>query len=150
MATTGTDLVTRLFEEAFNQRDLTVLTDLVANDFVEHALAPFGTEAPGRVVGPDHMRGVVEWLVDQYPDLTMTVEVVVTEHDTTAVRVRSEGTNLGALNGVIAPTGKRFSAEQSHWYRVEGDRLAEHWATRDDLSAMIQLGVIPPPEPPPS
>jgi predicted ester cyclase len=148
MTTTGTELTRRLFDEVFNRRDLAVVDDLVAADFVEHAVAPFATEPPGRVAGPAHMRGVVEWLTDQYPDLTMTVEAVVTEGDTTAVRVRSEGTNLGRLNGVMPPTGEHFTAEQSHWYRVDGDRLVEHWATRDDLSAMVQLGVIPRPGPP--
>ena len=28
-------------------------------------------------------------------------------------------------------------------------KLCEHWATRDDLSAMLQLGVVQPPGPPP-
>jgi SnoaL-like polyketide cyclase len=62
-----------------------------------------------------------------------------------AVRVFAEGTNLGPLNGVVPPTGKRFTARQSHWFRVEGGRLAEHWATRKDLPVMLQLGVVQPP-----
>ena len=62
-----------------------------------------------------------------------------------AVRVLSEGTNSGPLNGVVPPTGKRFSARQSYWYRVVDGKLAEHWATREDLPAMLQLGVILPP-----
>ena len=67
-----------------------------------------------------------------------------------AVRILSEGTNLGALNGVVPPTGKRFSARQSHWFRVADNKLVEHWATREDLSAMLQLGIIEPPGRPPS
>jgi predicted ester cyclase len=148
MTSTGAELTGRLFSEAFNERDLDVLDDLVAEEFFEHAVAPFGTAAPGAVAGPAHMRGVVKWLTDQFPDLTMTVEAVVSEDDLTAVRVLSEGTNLGALNGVMPPTGRRFRALQSHWYRVASDRLVEHWAVRDDLATMLQLGVIPPPGPP--
>jgi predicted ester cyclase len=75
----------------------------------------------------------------------MTVEAIVAEGDTVAVRVLSEGTNLGPLNGVMPPTGKRFSARQSHWFRIEDGKLAEHWATREDLPAMLQLGVVRPP-----
>ena len=78
----------------------------------------------------------------------MTIESIVEEGDLIAARVLSEGTNSGLLNGVIPPTGRRFSATQSHWFRVEDGRLAEHWATREDLPAMIQLGVISPPGPP--
>jgi predicted ester cyclase len=78
----------------------------------------------------------------QFPDLQMTIEAMVAEGDTVAVRVVSEGTNLGPLNGVVPPTGGRFKARQSHWYRVEDGKLAEHWATREDLPAMMQLGIV--------
>jgi SnoaL-like polyketide cyclase len=61
-----------------------------------------------------------------------TVEAAVAEGDLVAARVLSEGTNLGPLNGVMPPTGKRFSAYQSYWYRIENGKLAEHWAVRDD------------------
>jgi predicted ester cyclase len=85
----------------------------------------------------------------QLPDLQMTIEAIVAEGDTVAVRVLSEGTNLRPLNGVVPPTGKRFAARQTHWFRVADRQLAEHWATREDLVAMLQLGVIqPPPRPP--
>lgn len=50
-----------------------------------------------------------------------------------------------ALNRVVPPTGKRFIARQSHWFRVADGKLVEHWATRDDLTAMLQLGILQPP-----
>jgi hypothetical protein len=33
---------------------------------------------------------------------------------------------------------------------VEDGKLAEHWAIREDLPAMLQLGVVQPPGRPPS
>jgi predicted ester cyclase len=117
----------------------------MAEEYLEHAPAPFSESAPGRVNGPQAMRKTAEWLLAQFPDLHMKIEAMITEGDTVAVRVLSEGTNLGPLNGVVPPTGKRFSARQSHWYRVRDGKLAEHWATREDLAAMLQLGVIQPP-----
>ena len=143
MPTSNHDLVRRLFDEVFNQREFGALADIVAEHFVEHAISPFGAEPPGLVDGPSHMRGVVEWLVNQFPDLRMSVETVVAEDDAVVVRVSSEGTNLGLLNGVFPATGKRFSAVQGHWYRVDDShKLAEHWAVRDDLRSMMQLGVV--------
>jgi predicted ester cyclase len=94
------------------------------------------------------MRNVVTYLVDQYPDLVMTIESIVSEGDTVAVRVFSQGTNLGKLQGVMPPTGKKFSGRQIHWYRAEGGKLAEHWAVREDLETMLQLGVVQRPGPP--
>jgi predicted ester cyclase len=142
------ELVHRFFEGLMSQGDLTVADEIAAPTYVEHAVAPFGREEPGPVRGPDHLRGVATWLRDQFPDLTMTVELVAQERDLVAALVRSEGTNLGPLNGVVPPTGRRFDALQSHWFRVVDGRLAEHWATRDDLPTMLQLGVIQPPGPP--
>ena len=112
MSEADKELVRRHFEEFWNQQNLGVADELMAQDYVEHAVAPFGQAEPGG--GP------------------------------------GAGTNLGPLNGVVPPTGKRFSARQSHWFRVEDGKLAEHWATREDLSAMLQLGVVQPPGRPPS
>ena len=96
------------------------------------------------------MRQTADWLLAQFPDLHMTIEAMVAEGDTVAVRVVSEGTNLGPLNGVVPPTGRRFKASQSHWYRVEDGKLAEHWATGEDLPSMLQLGILEAPGSPPS
>jgi predicted ester cyclase len=139
------DLVRRHFEEVFNRRDYDAAAELVAEDYLEHAVAPFGEAEPGRVNGPAAARQTAEWLLAQFPDLKMTIEAIVAEGDMVVARVLSEGTNLGPLNGIVPPTGRRFSARQSHWYRVEDGKLAEHWATREDLPAMLQLGVVQPP-----
>jgi predicted ester cyclase len=150
MSKVNKELVRRHFEEIWNGRDLAVADELMAQDYLEHAVAPFGQAEPGRVNGPAATRQTARWLLAQFPDLHMTIEEIVGEGDLVAVRVLSEGTNLGPLNEVVPPTGKRFVARQSHWFRVENGRLAEHWATREDLVAMLQLGVIQPPGPPPS
>lgn len=128
-----------------SQGRLEVCEDIAAADYVEHALAPFGAHEPGRVNGPDHLKATAQWLRDQFPDMRMIVEMTVSEGDLIAVLVTSTGTNRGPLNGVLPPTGRPFSARQSHWFRVRDGRLAEHWATRDDLGAMMQLGAIAPP-----
>ena len=149
MSGASKELVRRHFEEIFNRKNLAVCDEIMAEDFVEHAVAPFAQSAPGRVNGPRAMRATAEWLLAQVPDLHMTVEAIVAEGDTVAVRVLSEGTNLGPLNGLAPPTGKRFVARQSHWFRVADDKLVEHWATREDLPTMLQLGIIQPPGEPP-
>jgi predicted ester cyclase len=142
------DLVRRWVEDLFNDRNLSAADDLMSDTYIEHATAPFGTNEPGPMPGPDGMRRTVSWLVDQFPDMHMTIEEIIAQGDLVACRILSSGTNLGRLNGVMPPTGKPFSARQTHWFRVEDGRLAEHWATRDDLTAMLQLGVIAMPGPP--
>lgn len=143
-------LVRRFFEDLMSRGDLACCDEIAAPNYVEHALAPFGEDEPGVVAGPEHLRGVTVWLRNQFPDLAMTIESIVEEGDVVAARVRSNGTNLGPLNGVTPPSGRRFDSRQSHWFRIEDGRLAEHWANREDLLTMMQLGVIRPPEGPPA
>ena len=150
MSEADSELVRRHFEEIFNRKNLAVCDEIMAEGYVEHGVAPFAQTAPGRVNGPQAMRATAEWSLARFPDLRMTMEAMIAEGDTVAVRILSEGTNLGPLNGVVPPTGKRFSARQSHWLRVGGGKLVEHWATREDLPTMLQLGIIQPPGGPPS
>ena len=110
-------------------------------NFEQHGVAPFAEAEPGNVNGPRAMRSTAEWLLAQFPDLHFTVEEIVAEGNTVAVRLLGEGTNLGPI-GPLPPTGRRFSARSSHWFRVANGKLAEHWATRDDLTAMVQLGIV--------
>lgn len=138
------DLVRR-WVEMFNTHDLADAGKIAAVDYLEHAIAPFGRTETGQVDGPAHLRDAAEWLIAQFPDIRMAIESMIAEGDVVAARVASTGTNLGPINGVIPPTGRSFSTLQSHWFRVRDGRLAEHWATRDDLGTMLQLGVIPAP-----
>lgn len=143
------DLVRR-WVELFSGKDPTDADRIAGHRYVEHAMAPFAANEPGEVVGPAHLRASVTWLRDQFPDIEMTIESIVAEGDAVAVRVASRGTNLGPINGVIPPTGAPFSSRQSHWFRIHDGRLVEHWATRDDLTTMFQLGLVPGPGRPPS
>ena len=150
MSEADKELVRRHFEEIFNRKNLAVCDEIMAEGYVEHGVAPFAQTAPGRVNGPQAMRATAEWSLARFPDLRMTMEAMIAEGDTVAVRILSEGTNLGAISGVVPPTGKRFSARQSHWFRDADEKLVEHWDTREDLPAMLQLGIIQPPGEPPS
>lgn len=141
----GKQLVRRHFDEIWNGRNLDVCDELMASAFVEHAAAPFSSDSPGSVNGPQAMRGTCTWLWDQFPDLTMTIQTMIADGDLVAALVLAEGTNTGKLNGFLPPSGRRFKYLQTHWFRVNDGQLSEHWATRDDLSAMLQLGVVTPP-----
>ena len=51
--------------------------------------------------------------------------------------------NGGMLVGV-QPTGKRFEVSHIHWYTLRDGKIVEHYANRDDLGMMQQLGLVPP------
>jgi predicted ester cyclase len=145
MSETGKVLVRRLIEEVWVGGNASTAEAITASEYIEHATAPLGGDAPGAVDGPRHSLNIGQWLRAQFPDLEMTIEALIAEGDVVAVRASSTGTNLGAFAGVIPPTGKRFVSSQSHWFRVADGKLVEHWAVRDDLSTVLQLGIVQPP-----
>ena len=56
------------------------------------------------------------------------------------------GTHEGAFFG-IPPTGRRFAVRQVHMLRLQDGLIREHWAVRDDLGVLVQLGAVEPPTP---
>ena len=156
MSAENAETIRRWVEEMWNGRHYDLCGELIAPQLIEHAHAPFSEHEPGVVEGPQTMRASMEWLIGQFPDVSMTIEALVAQGDLVTARVLSTGTNLGPLNGVMPPTGRTFRAEQTHWFRLADGRIVEHWATRDDLTTMLQLGVVsspgprggPPPGPP--
>jgi ketosteroid isomerase-like protein len=86
-------LVKRLFDEVFSTENFDAADEIMADEYLEHAVAPFGREEPGHVHGPTHAREVVEWLRAQFPDFTMTIESIVADDDTVAVGDAPAGRN---------------------------------------------------------
>ncbi len=64
MSEANKQLVRRHFEEIFNQKNPAVCDEIMAEDFLEHGVAPFAQSAPGRVNGPQAMRATARgcWL----------------------------------------------------------------------------------------
>ena len=141
MSDANKQLARRYFDDIINGRRFDLCHEIVARTYVEHAAAPFSDSEPGEVDGPDATTATVRWLLEQFPDLHFTIDAVVAEGDLVCIRATGEGTNLGPM-GPVPATGKRFRSLSSHWFRVSGGRLVEHWATRDDLTSMLQLGVV--------
>ena len=52
MSEANKELVRRLIEEIWNRRDLAIADELIALEYLEHAVAPFGQAEPGRVSTP--------------------------------------------------------------------------------------------------
>ncbi|MGI8911649.1 MAG: ester cyclase [Rubrobacteraceae bacterium] len=128
-------VVHRYIEECWNDHDLANIDELVSPDYLNHAASP---EHQHGIAAVKH---VMNWLFAVFPDHRFDIEDAVANGDTVAVRGTCSGTHEGELWG-ISPTGERFAAQQVHWFRVADGKVAEHWAVRDDLGMMRQLGVM--------
>ena len=130
-------VVLRYIEEVWNRHNLDAIDGLVSPDYLNHAARTAEYQRSGA-------RRAVQWLLSVFPDHRFEVEDAAADGETVALRGTMAGTHEGELEG-IAPTGKRVVAQQSHWFRVVDGKLAEHWAVRDDLSMVQQLGLMPDP-----
>jgi predicted ester cyclase len=127
-------VVLRYVEEVWNKHDLDVIDGLVSPDYVNHA----ATTEEYRHGGA---RQIWEWILSVFPDHHFDIEHIAADGETVAVLGTMVGTHEGELMGV-APTGRRVESPQSHWFRVEGGKLTEHQAVRDDLGMLQQLGAL--------
>jgi steroid delta-isomerase-like uncharacterized protein len=129
-------VVLRLIEEVYNEDNLDVIDELMAPDIFDHAAVP---EHQHGIAG---FRHVMEWVRTFSSDVHYDIADIIAEGDKVAVRMTQSGTHTGTVRG-IAPTGKRFSVDYVHWFRLTDGKVAVMWAVRDDLTRMQHLGLIP-------
>jgi steroid delta-isomerase-like uncharacterized protein len=125
----------RVNQEVFGAGRLELADELLGADFLEHEAPP---DSPR---GPEAVKRTVRWLRSGLDDITYDVEDVFGEGDRVALRVTMHATHAREFMGRPA-TGRRFSAKQIHIFRVADGKVAEHWAARDDLGMVRQLGFV--------
>ncbi len=80
---------------------------------------------------------------------THTLHEMVAEGEWVAVRTTCSGVHdqdpeipvNSAIFRNVKPTGRSYTNQHLHMFRVVNGRLAEHWANRDDLSVARQIGL---------
>src|SRR3954451_13040243 len=96
--------------------------------------------------GPQDWSDVVARLSASFPDVSWTVLRTLAQGDHVWVETRMSGTHEGPFFD-IAPTGRKFAVRQVHMLRLHDGLIREHWAVRDDLGVLVQLGAVEPPTP---
>ena len=128
----------RFFEEIWSQGNLDLVDELVAPDYVGHPSGPEDT-----VRGPEGVKEYIGGLRAGIPDLTMTVEDQLADHDMVATRWTARGTQTGDLMGIEA-TGRTAAVTGITIQRLGPDsRILEGWTNWDLLGMLHQLGIDP-------
>lgn len=134
-------LVQRLYDEGINRHDAAAAAAFYAPNALNH----------GREVGRAGMQAVFEALFSTFPDFHYEIEESAAEDDRVVCKVTMTGTHLGqptlpqAFTGMltgVAPTGKKVRVLQFHLFRVRNGEIFAHEAVRDDLSMLLQLGLL--------
>ena len=120
---------------ALDRGDPEAYAELHHRDYVNHEAAA------GRRCGPDGARSTAVFLNSVFEDLSHEPLDAIAEHDLVAIRAQASGRHVGEIDGFRA-TGRTFSVQHIHIFRVTDGRIAEHWACRDDLGAARQMGLV--------
>src|SRR5579863_780857 len=94
-------LMQRLYEEVFNRGDISVVDELFSPTFRDNS-------TPAQSPGLEGVKGYVAAVREGFPDIHVTIEDMIAEADTIAVRTVWRGRHLGIYEG-IAPTGKHVA-----------------------------------------
>ncbi len=128
----------QLFDQAFNQGDLSRVDELVSADFV--------TQLPGwgLPAGRLGLKQMIANLRTAFPDLQCTIEDEIREGDRLAAHWTMRGTHQGAYFG-SQPTGRVVAVQGIVFARTADERVVENWLLIDQMGLLQQLGMIPPP-----
>ena len=123
--------IVRRFIEAYNKRNLDLIDDFVAPDYVDHT----------NKVGREGLKQLFDMGLKAYPDWHETIEDIIAEGDKVWVRLAYTGTHTGEFFG-LAPTGKKITSKAVDIYRIVNGKLAEYWNVTDNVNILKQIGAI--------
>jgi steroid delta-isomerase-like uncharacterized protein len=127
-------LAQRFYDEIFNKKNLNVIDELCAPDFVDH------NAMPGQAPGAKGLKDVFTAFFRGLPDLRITIHELVAERDIVVARFTGTGTHTGELMGA-APTGKAVTMRGMDMIRIRDGKAIEVWHEGDDAVVLMQLGV---------
>lgn len=130
-----TKALIRRLEDAMNTRQLELLDDILAPDFVRHCEATPELDVRSLEQFKDFLRQNTA----SFPDNTQTFTHVVAEGDMAGIWTTYEGTQMGQL-GPFPPSEKKARFDFGGVLRVENGKIAELWVTWDNMTILAQLG----------
>ncbi len=130
-------IVRRFIHEGVIGGNLELIDELCSADCVNHSAVPAAR------IGTAGMKRVVAGSRAAQPDQEWTDERVIAEGDLVMIHGVRKATWQGeSFRGIATQKGIRVAVELVHLFRIAGGKIVEHWAVRDDLGLMQQLGAI--------
>ena len=124
-------VVQRFFDEVMNGHDASVIDQILAPEFMNH----FGGMPPA---DRETFRRYLPLYPSAFPDVHTTVDDIVAEDDTVAVRFTLRGTHQGEFMG-MPPTGRSVTMTGMGLFRLAGGQIVEEFVNEDTLGMIQQL-----------
>jgi steroid delta-isomerase-like uncharacterized protein len=118
-------LVKSFVEEVFNNHNLS-------------AIEKYLTAGQG---GKEGFKQFLSDFFTAFPDVHADIEHIVTEDNLVIVFVNFTGTHKGIFQG-RPPTNKTLKIRSADLYKIENEKIVEHWDIVDQLDLLQQTGAI--------
>ncbi|MCA1677779.1 MAG: ester cyclase [Actinobacteria bacterium] len=136
MADINERLALRALQAIWHGDEDRVAQQIIHADYHNHEAA---ADRPG---GPEGFKETARRLREAFDELRIEPLDVIASRDKVTVRVTFSGRHVGPFAGMPI-TGRAFSVQHIHIFRILDGKLVEHWANRDDAGMMRQLGLLP-------
>jgi predicted ester cyclase len=128
-------LIRRYTRAVFDEGDVEAVERYLAPDFYNHVTGRSGTEDFKRLAAD----------LRDAPGSANVIDLLVAEGDLVVALMtitRTLNKELRAFGFTLPASGESYTVTHVHVYRVVDGKIREHWAVRDDLSMLRQLGAI--------
>jgi glyoxylase-like metal-dependent hydrolase (beta-lactamase superfamily II)/sugar lactone lactonase YvrE len=122
-------VVTRVIEEVINQRDDTVLAEVIAPGYTQHRYGESTTFASAEEVA-----AALDETLAPFSSFVLTIDDIMAAEDRVVARITAN-----VNDGQAAATGIYIA-------RLENGLIVEDWENFDNLGLLTQLGMLPAPE----
>jgi len=127
--------------EIIETGELESADEIISPEFRDH---PADGDSPSAsAAGPEAFKQIAMRLRTAFAQLHYEEQDAIAEGDKVVLRTVMRGRHEGKF-GPFPPTGRSFAQQQTHTWRIADGKVADHWATRDDLGLLRQLGFLPP------
>jgi predicted ester cyclase len=129
------ELVRQYTREVFDEGNVDAVDRYLAQDFFNHVTGRSGT-GDFKLLAAD---------LHDAPGSANVIDLMVAERDLVVALMtiaRTLNKELRAFGFTFPADGRSYSVTHVHIYRVADGKICEHWAVRDDLSMLRQLGAI--------
>lgn len=140
---TNKAIVQRFYDEIWTEGDLTVIDEIIAEDFIDRFSGRDGREA---------FVGTVNFFRNAYPDFEATYTDVVAEGDLVVAYITYKGTYQGGMEEAFgvpdSVIGTEIVLNGVDYARIENGMIVEGWGAHDELGRFMQFGfeLVPPSE----
>ena len=129
-------LVQRWKDEIWNKRNLNIVDELYAPNYIGHLNGPI----PGR----EALKQLLAAYFAAFGEIHLTSQFLIAEDDMVVAYDTIRLKHTGAFQG-IPPTGKEATFTSTDIYHIVDGKIVEQWTEGDRLGLLQQLGVIPAP-----